>query len=35
VVPGLSAPTPIPPCPSLRNNPCRPYAPLVNRTARG
>jgi predicted acyl esterase len=35
VVPGLSVPTPIPPCPSLRNNPCRPYVPLVNRTARG
>ena len=29
VVPG-SAPTPLPPCPSLRNQPCRPYVPLVN-----
>jgi predicted acyl esterase len=33
VVPGLRAPTPLPPCPSLRNEPCRPYAPIVNRAA--
>lgn len=30
VVPGLQAPTPLPPCPSLRNQPCRPYQPIVN-----
>jgi uncharacterized protein len=30
-IPGSAAPTPLPPCPSLRNQPCRPYAPLVNR----
>jgi hypothetical protein len=23
-------PTGLPPCPSLRNQPCRPYVPLVN-----
>jgi predicted acyl esterase len=33
VVPGLSVPTALPPCPSLRNEPCRPYVPLVNRTS--
>jgi len=33
VVPGVSVPTGIPPCPSLRNEACRTYAPLVNRTA--
>jgi hypothetical protein len=27
VVPGVSVPTGLPPCPSLRNEPCRPYAP--------
>jgi hypothetical protein len=27
VVPGVPVPTPLPPCPSLRNEPCRPYAP--------
>jgi predicted acyl esterase len=32
VVPGVSVPTGIPPCPSLRNEPCRHYTPLVNRT---
>jgi uncharacterized protein len=31
VVPGVSAPTGLPPCPSLRNEPCRDYQPLVNR----
>jgi hypothetical protein len=30
VVPGVSVPTPLPPCPSLRNEPCRPYQPIVN-----
>jgi predicted acyl esterase len=30
VVPGVGVPTGLPPCPSLRNEPCRPYAPLVN-----
>jgi uncharacterized protein len=34
VVPGVSVPTGLPPCPSLRNEPCRPYVALVNRTAR-
>jgi uncharacterized protein len=33
VVPGVSVPTALPPCPSLRNEPCRAYVPLVNRTA--
>jgi hypothetical protein len=32
VVPGVDIPTPLPPCPSLRNEPCRHYTPLVNRT---
>ena len=34
VVPGVSVPTGLPPCPSLRNEPCRTYKALVNRTAR-
>ncbi len=33
VIPGLGAPTPLPPCPSLRNQPCRPYQPITNGTA--
>jgi hypothetical protein len=33
IVPGVDVPTAIPPCPSLRNEPCRPYAPIVNRTS--
>jgi hypothetical protein len=33
VVPGVSVPTGLPPCPSLRNEPCRAYVPIVNRTA--
>ena len=33
LVPGLSVPTVLPPCPSLRNEPCRRYVPLVNRTS--
>jgi predicted acyl esterase len=32
-VPGAGAPTPLPPCPSLRNEPCRPYQAIVNNTA--
>ncbi|HEY1740027.1 MAG TPA: CocE/NonD family hydrolase [Acidimicrobiia bacterium] len=32
VVPGLSVPTALPACPSLRNEPCRAYKPLVNKT---
>ncbi len=34
VIPGVSVPTGLPPCPSLRNEPCRTYVPLANRTAR-
>jgi len=30
VVPGVAVPTPLPPCPSLRNEPCRPYQALTN-----
>jgi hypothetical protein len=30
IVPGVSVPTGIPPCPSLRNEPCRPYQPFAN-----
>ncbi len=33
VVPGLSVPTGLPACPSLRNEPCRPYLAMVNRTS--
>jgi predicted acyl esterase len=33
VVPGVSVPTGLPPCPSLRNEPCRPYVPFVDQTA--
>ncbi len=33
VVPGVSVPTGLPPCPGLRGEPCRDYQPLVNRTA--
>jgi predicted acyl esterase len=33
VVPGVSVPTPVPACPSLRNEPCRPYQPMVNNSA--
>lgn len=35
VVPGVSVPTALPPCPSLRNEPCRPYVPLVNQASAG
>jgi hypothetical protein len=27
VVPGITAPTPLPPCPGLRGEPCRPFQP--------
>jgi predicted acyl esterase len=30
VVPGVSAPTGLPPCPGLRGEPCREYQPLAN-----
>ncbi|MFI4991542.1 MAG: CocE/NonD family hydrolase [Solirubrobacterales bacterium] len=30
IVPGVSAPTALPACPSLRNEPCRPYEAFVN-----
>jgi predicted acyl esterase len=34
VVPGVSVPTALPPCPSLRNEPCRPYQAIVNTIAK-
>jgi predicted acyl esterase len=30
IVPNVAVPTGIPSCPSLRNQPCRPYQPIVN-----
>jgi predicted acyl esterase len=33
VIPGFPAPTPLPPCPSLRSEPCRNYEAIVNETA--
>jgi predicted acyl esterase len=33
VVPGISVPTGLPPCPGLRGEPCREYVPLTNRAA--
>jgi hypothetical protein len=30
VVGGVDVPTGLPPCPSLRNEPCRPYVALAN-----
>ncbi len=30
IVPGVSVPTSLPACPSLRNEPCRPYKAIVN-----
>jgi hypothetical protein len=33
VVPGVDVPTSLPPCPSLRNEPCRPDVPITNQTA--
>ncbi|MGI8507249.1 MAG: CocE/NonD family hydrolase, partial [Solirubrobacteraceae bacterium] len=32
VVPSVSVPTGLPPCPGLRGEPCRPYQPYVNRS---
>lgn len=32
VVPDVSVPTPLPACPSIRNDPCRPYEPIVNQS---
>ncbi len=32
VVPGVSVPTGLPPCPGLRGEPCRAYQPFANRT---
>jgi predicted acyl esterase len=32
MVPGVAVPTGLPPCQSLRGEPCRPYVPLANRT---
>ena len=34
VVPTVSVPTGLPPCPGLRNEPCRPYEAFVNRTSK-
>ena len=34
VVPGLDAPTGLPPCPGLRGEPCRAYQPFTNRRAK-
>jgi uncharacterized protein len=33
VIPGINVPTGVPPCPSLRNEPCRPHVAITNRTA--
>jgi hypothetical protein len=33
VVPGVSVPAGLPPCPGLRNEPCRSYVAIANRTA--
>ena len=33
VVPGVSVPTPLPACDTLRNEPCRKYVPLTNKVA--
>jgi predicted acyl esterase len=30
VVPSITVPTPLPPCPGLRGEPCRSYVPIVN-----
>jgi len=30
IVPGVGVPTGVPVCPSLRNEPCRPYEPYKN-----
>jgi predicted acyl esterase len=34
VVPGVSVPSGLPACPSLRNEPCRPYVALTNRVSK-
>jgi predicted acyl esterase len=34
VVPGVSVPTGLPPCPGLRGEPCRPYRPYADRVAK-
>jgi len=34
VVPGVNVSAPLPPCPSLRNEPCRPYQAYTNLTAK-
>ena len=34
VVPGVRVPTGLPPCPGLRNEPCRAYQAFVNRTGK-
>ena len=33
VIPGVSVPTGLPPCPGLRGEPCRDYQPFVNQAA--
>jgi hypothetical protein len=33
VAAGVTVPTPLPACPSLRNEPCRPYQPITNTSA--
>jgi hypothetical protein len=33
VVAGITVPTGQPACPSLRNEPCRSYQPMINRTS--
>jgi uncharacterized protein len=35
VVPGLEAPTELPPCPALRGQPCRDYVPFANKPFHG
>jgi hypothetical protein len=30
VIPDIAIPTPLPPCPSLRSQPCRAYVPETN-----
>ena len=35
VVPGVDAPTELPPCPGLRGQPCRDYVPFANKAFRG
>ncbi|MBV9486680.1 MAG: CocE/NonD family hydrolase [Frankiaceae bacterium] len=34
VVPGVDVPTDVPPCPSLRNEPCRDYQPTANQVSK-